>query len=571
MENQGLPKRIIPALEWLLRYQRNDLRGDLSAGLIVAIMLVPQGMAYAMLAGLPPVMGLYASTVPLLMYALFGSCRQLAVGPVAMISLLVFAGLSQLADTGSPKYVHLALLLSLMVGALQLAMGLLRMGFLVNFLSHAVISGFTSAAAMIIWLSQVHHLLGVPASGGHSFLHLLEGLAGHIGKVHFITMGIGLTSVAFLLFFRRKMTNFPAPLVVVAGSTALVYALGLDRLGVKVVGHVPPGLPAFSIPSIGLRELESLLPAALTILLVGFMESISIAKVISAKEKYKVDSDQELKGLGLANLLGSFFSAYPVTGGFSRTAVSYQAGARTGLASMITSVLVLLTLLFFTPLFYYLPNAVLAAIVMVAVMGLVDAEAARRLFRVKKIDGWTLAVTFAATLALGSKLGIFTGVVLSLLVFIFRSAYPHAAELGYLEEEDVFRNIRRFPNKAKVYPEVLILRIDASLYFANMAFVEDWLRKCIIEKPQTKWVIFDLSGVNDVDAVAVDALGEIVDSYSEHGIHFLFAGMKGPLRDLVARAGWEEKYGEAFQYPSLQQALKSIGWISPRKGAKQEF
>jgi SulP family sulfate permease len=570
LENQGLPKRIVPAFEWLLRYQRNDLRGDLSAGLVVAIMLVPQGMAYAMLAGLPPVVGLYASTFPLLAYALFGSSRQLAVGPVAMISLLVFAGLSPLADAGSPQYFHLALLLSLMVGVLQLALGLLRMGFLVNFLSHAVISGFTSAAAIIIWLSQVHHLLGVPASGGHSFLHLLEGLGRHIGQVHFTTMGIGLASVAFLLFFRRKMTRFPAPLVVVAGSTVLVYALGLDRLGVKVVGHVPPGLPAFSIPSIGLRELESLLPAAVTILLVGFMESISIAKLISAKEKYKVDSDQELKGLGLANLVGSFLSACPVTGGFSRTAVNYQAGARTGLAAMITSVLVLLTLLFFTPFFYYLPNAVLAAIVMVAVMGLVDVGEARRLFRVKKIDGWTLAVTFAATLALGSKLGIFTGVVLSLLVFIFRSAYPHAAELGYLEEEDVFRNIRRFP-KAKVYPEVLILRIDASLYFANMAFVDDWLRKCIVEKPETKWVIFDLSGVNDVDAVAVDALGEIVENYSEHGIRFLFAGMKGPVRDLVARAGWEEKYGEAFQYPSLEQALKSIKKIPPGTGSNPEF
>jgi len=528
-------------------------------------MLVPQGMAYAMLAGLPPVVGLYASTFPLLAYALFGSSRQLAVGPVAMISLLVFAGLSPLADAGSPKYVQLALLLALMVGVLQLALGLLRMGFLVNFLSQAVISGFTSAAAIIIWMSQVHHLLGLPASGGHSFFHLLEGIGRHIGQVQFTTMGIGLASVAFLLFFRRKMTGFPAPLVVVAGSTALVYALSLDRLGVKVVGHVPQGLPAFSVPSVGLRELESLFPAAVTILLVGFMESISIAKHIAAKEKYKVDSDQELGGLGLANLVGSFFSAYPVTGGFSRTAVNHQAGARTGLAAMITSVLVLLTLLFFTPFFYYLPNAVLAAIVMVAVMGLVDVGEARRLFRMKKIDGWTLSITFAATLALGGKLGILTGVVLSLLVFIFRSAYPHAAELGYLEEEDVFRNIRRFP-EAKVYPEVLILRIDASLYFANMAFVDDWLRKCIVEKPETKWVVLDLSGVNDVDAVAVDALGEIVENYSEHGIRFLFAGMKGPVRDLVARAEWEEKYGEAFQYPSLQQALKSIRQIPPEGG-----
>lgn len=558
MKNQGLPKRIVPAFGWLLGYQRNDLKGDLSAGLIVAIMLVPQGMAYAMLAGLPPVMGLYASTVPLLVYALFGSCRHLAVGPVAMISLLVFAGLSPLAEPGSKEYISLALLLSFLVGAIKLILGVTRMGFLVNFLSPAVISGFTSAAAIVIGLSQLHHLLGTPSTRGHSFLHLLHGIGGHIGEFHFLTCAIGLSCAAILLVLRQRIPRFPAPLAVVIASAFLVQSLGLDQEGVKVVGHVPQGLPAFSIPSWEVEKLKDLAPVALTIIFVSFIESIAVAKMIAAKEKYRVDSNQEFIGLGLANFIGSFLMSYPVTGGFSRTAVNYQGGARTGLASMIAAILVVLVLLYMTPLFYFLPNAVLAAIVLVAVTGLVDIKDARHLFHLKRIDGWTLVATFVSTLALGSIKGILVGVVLSLLVFIRRSAYPQIVELGYSQKEGVFRNLRRFP-EARVYPGVLLLRIDSSLYFANLEFVRDLLEKRIIERPETRWVIFDFSSVNDMDAPAIDALEEIMARYGERKIRFFFAGMKGPLRDRVAHAGWEEKYGEAFQYPSLQQALKSIG------------
>jgi len=557
LEDQGLPKRIIPALEWLLRYQKNDLRGDLSAGLIVAIMLVPQGMAYAMLAGLPPVMGLYASTVPLLVYALFGSCRHLAVGPVAMISLLVLAGLSPLAEPGSQEYISLALLLAFMVGAIKLILGLSRMGFLVNFLSPAVISGFTSAAAIVIGLSQVHHLLGIPPAGGHSFLHLLQGTGSRMEEVHLLTLIIGLAGVIVLLFFRQRAPHFPAPLAVVIASSLLVQTLGLDQGGVKVVGHVPQGLPAFSVPAWEPEKLKDLLPIALTILFVSFMESIAVAKMIAGKEKYRVDSNQEFIGLGLANFVGSFFMSYPVTGGFSRTAVNYQAGARTGLASLFAAAVVILALLFLTPFFHFLPKAVLAAIVLVAVMGLVDVKEARHLFHLKRMDGWTLVATFASTLALGSIQGILIGVVLSLLLFIRRSAYPQVVELGYLEKEDVFRNLQRFPD-ARVYPGVLLLRVDSSLYFANMEFVRKFIEGKIAERPGTRWVIFDFSSVNDMDAPAIDALEEIMARHEDRKVRFLFSGMKGPLRDLITQAGWQEKYGEAFQYPSLQQALRSI-------------
>ena len=557
MDYQGLAKRIVPGFEWISGYRRNDLRGDLSAGVVVAVMLVPQGMAYALLAGLPPVMGLYASTVPLLVYALFGSCRHLAVGPVAMISLLVFAGLSPLAKPGSEKYVSLALLLALMVGAVKLILGLTRMGFLVNFLSPAVISGFTSAAAVVIAMSQVHHLLGIPSSGGHSFLHLLEGVRDHAGEIHLLTFGIGVGSAAVLLALRKTMPRFPAPLAVVIASSLLVQTFGLEQAGVKVVGPVPQGLPAFAVPSWDAGALKDLAPVALTIIFVSFMESIAVAKMIAAKEKYRVDSNREFIGLGLANFVGSFFMSYPVTGGFSRTAVNYQVGARTGLASMVAAFMVILVLLFLTSLFYFLPKAILAAIVLVAVTSLVDVREARHLFHLKRIDGWTLIVTFAATLILGSIQGILIGVVLSLLIFIRRSAYPRIVELGYSEKEGLFRNRERFP-ETKVYPGVLLLRIDSSLYFANLDFIRDWLQNKVAANPETRRVILDLSSVNDLDAPAIDALEEIMGGYAQQGIRFLFAGMKGPLRDLVAHAGWKEKYGETFQYPSLQQALKSL-------------
>jgi len=551
-------QKIIPALEWLRNYKREDLKGDLTAGLIVAIMLVPQGMAYAMLAGLPPVVGLYASTLPLIIYALFGSSRQLAVGPVAMISLLVFAGVSPLAPPGSEKYVSLVLLLSLMVGVFQFSLGLFRAGFIVNFLSHAVVSGFMSAAAILILLSQLHHLFGIVSPGGQSAMSVLKGVIQGMGGTHLTTLGIGLASMIILVIFKRKMPNFPAPIVVVVASTLVVYFFGLDQSGVKIVGHVPKGLPSFSIPEWSLGSLEVLLPAALTILFIGFMESISIAEWVAAREKYKIDSNRELVGLGLANVTASFFSAYPVTGGFSRTAVNYQAGAKTGLASLITAAIILLTLLFFTSFFYHLPHAVLAAIVAVAVAGLIDVKGARHLLNLRKMDGWTTILTFIATLALGSEKGIMIGVAFSLFVFIWRSSHPHTAELGYLEGDNVFGNIRRFP-EAKTYPEALILRVDASLYFANMAFLEDFLRRRIVEKPDVKWVIMDLSGVNDIDAVGADTLSEIMNNYREQGIQFIFAGMKGPVRDLVSKAGWEEKYGKNIEYLSVQHALKDIG------------
>ncbi|THG88659.1 sulfate:proton symporter, partial [Alkalihalobacillus alcalophilus ATCC 27647 = CGMCC 1.3604] len=351
--------------------------------------------------------------------------------------------------------------------------------------------------------------------------------------------------------------KIPGPLVVVVLSISTIYFLQLQQAGVKIVGEVPKGLPSLSLPVFTLDAVMALLPIALAISFIGFMESIAMAKAIAAKEKYKVVPNKELVGLGLANIGGSFFAGYPVTGGFSRSAVNYQSGAKTPLATIITAILIILTLLFFTGFFYYLPNAVLAAIIMVAVYSLIDVKEAKHLFKIKSVDGWTWVITFIATLTIGIEQGILIGVVFSLLVFIVRSAYPHVAELGYLQEEKVFRNIKRYP-EAKVDPEVMIFRVDASLYFANMTFLEDKLCERVGEKPETKWIILDFSGVNSIDAVAIHSLEEIMESCRKGDIAFLFAGIKGPVMDLLKKANWDKKYGGNLRHLSVEHALKAI-------------
>jgi SulP family sulfate permease len=549
--------------DWTRGYGRGQLAGDLVAGLIVGIMLVPQAMAYAMLAGLPPVVGLYASVFPLVAYALLGSSRHLAVGPVAMVSLIVVARCSAVAKPGTPEYVQAAMLLALLVGLLQVAGGLARLGFLVNFLSHAVISGFTSAAAILIAASQLKHLLGISLPAGESFPALIRGLLGSLPSTHGATLLLGLASVAALATMKRLVPRFPGAMVIAVLGTLVVYLLRLDRQGIQTVGSVPSGLRMPAVPAVSLGAVRILLPAAVTIIFVSFIESFSIAKLIGTRERYKINANRELGALGLANLTSSLFGGYPVTGGFSRTAVNYEAGAKTPLASLVTAAVVLVTLLLLTPLFRYLPKAVLAAIVIVAVAGLVDVKTARRLFAVKVPDGLVLVLTFGTTLFVGVEAGVLGGVAFSLLQFVWRSAHPHAAELGYLPQEDVFRNINRYPD-ATTWPQALILRIDASLYFANMAFLEGHLRERLHEKPGAKWIILDFAGVNDMDAVAIETLERLMAEYGQHGVRLAIAGAKGPVRDLMARAGWTPEQGKRIGYLSIQHALRDIGLMASR-------
>ena len=550
-------KQYFPFLDWIKNYKKADFSGDLSAGLTVGVMLIPQGMAYSMLAGLPPIYGLYASTIPLIIYALFGTSRQLAVGPVAMVALLISSGVGALAELGSAEFIALAITLALMVGVIQFAMGAFKLGFLVNFLSHPVIAGFTSAAALIIGFSQLKHLLGIDIPRGKVHETIINVFQNY-EAINFPTLMIGAGAIILLLIIKKVGKKIPGPLVVVIFGIAAVYFLGLFEQGVKIVKEVPDGLPAFGLPSFDLENMQALLPIALTISFVGFMESIAVAKAIQNKHKnYEVSSNQELIGLGLANIFGSFFKAFPVTGGFSRTAVNDQAGAKTGLASIISAVLIILTLLFLTDYFYYLPKAVLAAIIMVAVFGLIDTQEAKHLWKTDKKDFALFMVTAIGTLSLGIEEGILIGVVLSMAMVIYRVSYPHIAELGRIPETNIFRNVNRFDN-LEVQDDVLITRFDAQLYFANLGYFKDYLYQKLEERPNIKHFILDAGSINSIDSSALHMLKDLIVDLDQNGISFYIVELKGPIRDILVKNNIMIEDGQAHFFISTDDALAHI-------------
>ncbi len=549
--------RLFPFLTWLPTYKRGDLPGDLIAGLTTAVMLIPQAMAYAMLAGLPPIVGLYASTLPLIVYALFGTSRQLAVGPVAMVSLLVASGVGALAPQGSPEYIGLAVLLALMVGTLQVAMGVFRVGFLVNFLAHPVVAGFSSAAALIIGLSQLKHLLGIDLARSSHVHETVLAAVDRIGEVHVPTLVLGLAAIAVLLGLKRISPKIPGALVVVVAGALAVLGLGLDSQGVKIVGAVPAGLPPIGLPRLDWDNVQALLPTALAIGFVGFMESISVARAFARRGRYEVAANQELVGLGLASVAAGVVSGYPVTGGFSRTAVNAEAGAKTGLASVVSAVIVVATLLFLTPLFYYLPKAVLAAIIMVAVFGLVDIREVKHLAHVHRGDLGLLVLTFVATLALGIEEGIVVGIVASLLAFVVRTTQPHTAILGRLPGTFVYRNVERFPEAVQV-PGVVIVRVDASFYFGNVTFLKQMLQRTIAQaNGPVCAVIIDATSINRLDSSADTALQELHEAFAERGIRLLLSGVKGPVRDMMARSGLAARLAADGKHLTVQSAVEA--------------
>lgn len=549
-------KNYLPILDWTKNYSNKHLKGDISAGLTVGVMLIPQGMAYAMIAGLPPIYGLYASTIPLIIYAIFGTSRQLAVGPVAMVSLLTAAGIGAIAEGGTETYLALAILLAFLVGGIQFLLGAFRLGFLVNFLSHPVISGFTSAAALIIGLSQLKHLLGIDLARSHHVHEIIIQAAENIGSIHWITLGIGLGGIVLILIAKRINKSIPGPLLAVVFGILLVFGFGLTSTGVKIVGSVPDGLPSFAFPDLNFNNIELLLPTALAISLVSFMESIAVAKAIQAKHKdYKVSPNQELIGLGLANLGGSLFQSYPVTGGFSRTAVNDQAGAKTGLAAIISAVLIILTLLFLTPLFYYLPKAILASVIMVAVFGLIDYKEALHLWKSNRSDFWILMVTFIATLALGIEQGIGIGVILSLAMIIYRTSKPHIAELGNVPGTIFYRNKNRFDN-VSIQNDILIVRIDAQMYFANSNYIRESIEALLQNRGKgIKAVIINSDSINNLDSSAIHTLDDMITDFKNQGIQVMFTGVKGPVRDAMVKADMIDKVGKENFFMSVQSAV----------------
>ena len=550
-------KKFFPILQWLPGYQKQWLSGDLSAGLTVGIMLIPQGMAYAMIAGLPPVFGLYAALVPQVIYALMGTSRQLAVGPVAMDSLLVASGLGALALSGIEEYIAMAIFLALFMGVLQLAFGLLRMGFLVNFLSRPVISGFTSAAAIIIGLSQLKHLLGTDIEGSNQIHILLANAASTIGDTNLITLGIGIGAIVLIKVLKKASPKVPAALVAVVLGALAVYFLGLYNSGVRIVGDVPGGLPSLTLPSFEPERISQLFPIALTLALIAFMEAISVAKAVEEKRgENQVDANQELVALGASNIVGSLFQSYPTTGGFSRTAVNDQAGANSGLSALVSAAVVGLTLLFLTPAFYYLPNAVLASIIMVAVFGLIDLEYPRQLWKNRRDEFVLLVVTFLLTLGLGIKEGILLGVLLSLLLLVYRISKPHIAILGKIRGTNYFRNVSRFTEEAEDSDSFLILRFDGQLFFGNKDYFREQLQKQVGKKGDSlKNIILNAEAINYIDSSAVFVLRALIREYRQRGIRFAVAGAIGPTRDIIFSSGLIEDIGAENLFADTYQAF----------------
>ncbi len=549
----------LPILDWLPNYRKKDLSGDISAGLTVGVVLIPQGMAYAMLAGLEPIHGLYAVTIPLVLYAIFGSSRQLAVGPAAMVSLLTAAGIGALNPSGPEQYLLFAITIAFMIGVLQFGMGILKLGFVVNFLSRPVISGFSSAVAIIIGLSQVKHLFGIDLPRSQHIQEMIVAIVQNIGDAHILTFGIGLAGIIIIKYGKVIHKLFPAQLVAVVLGILLVSYFDLTRMGVAIVGEVPSGLPSFTSPSFDLSTWSTLFPIAITISLVGFAESFAVAKKAHAKHKdYKLDPNQELIGLGMANLGASFFKGYPVTGGFSRTAVNDQAGAKTGLASIFSAGLIVLTLLFLTSLFYNLPSAILAAIILVAVSGLIDVKEPILLWKKDKTDFIMLIATFLITLTFGIVAGIISGMVLSLIAVIYRASKPHMAKLGKIPGTDIYRNVERFPN-LEMREDLLIARIDGPIYFANVDFIKTKLDKWIVEqKPKLKIIVLNMESVTNLDSTGAHAVKDWIKEWRNQNIDICLTGTKGPVRDVLKR--WEiiQLLGEEKCYIHIEEAISVI-------------
>ncbi|MDT8860815.1 sulfate permease [Alkalihalobacillus sp. MEB130] len=539
-------------------YNQQLFTRDLLAGITLFVMLIPQGMAYAMLAGLPPVMGLYAATIPLFIYALFASSKHLSIGPVAITSLLVFSGVSILAEPGSEEFISFALLLAVMVGAIQLLLGVSKLGFIVKFIPHSVMNGYTSAAAIVIGLSQIKHVLGINL-GNHLQVHyIFIGVIEKVMEINLTTVLIGITSIILLIVLKKMAPRVPGALLVVVLSILFVFLFNLEKNGVQIVGNVPQGFPQLVVPTFTVETVQLLIPMALTIALLGFMESLAIGKAIAKKEKYKINPNKELKALGLSNMIGACFQSFPVNGSFSRTAVNHQSGGATQMTSVITGVFIIITLLFFTSFFYYLPNAVLASIILVAVYKLIDIKEMKHLFEVKPFEGWVWVITFIVTLFVGIQWGIIIGAIFTLVLLLNRSSKPSIVEMGYVKREKTFRNIKRYKD-AVTSEDAVILRIDSNLHFANISYVEEKVKEVLKDKKGTKWLILDMSGVNDVDTISVDMLEEMIDFYQGKGITTLFASMKGSIRDTVTKVNWDQKYKGQKNHLPLEQLLKVKG------------
>lgn len=572
-------RRALPILDWGPAYGRNDLSGDLVAALIVTVMLIPQSLAYALLAGVPPEVGLYASILPLAAYAVFGSSRTLSVGPVAIVSLMTAAAIARLGLSDPVEVVAAAAALALLSGAILLAMGVLRLGFIANFLSHPVISGFITASGMLIAASQLKHLLGIPLEG-HTLTEIVQGLWDRASATNLPTLAIGGSATAFLLWVRGGLAPLlrrlrlpegmvkplakTGPVLAIVVTTWATWQFDLGAVGVALVGTVPSGLPSLSVPQFDAAVWQALIGSAALISLIGFVESVSVAQTLAAKRRQRIDPDQELIGLGASNVASAVSGGIPVTGGFSRSVVNFDAGAQTPAAGILTAVGIALAALYLTPFLMFLPKATLAATIIVAVLTLVDLHVLPRAWRYSRADFAAVLATMVLTLLVGVEVGIAIGVALSLILFIHKTSRPHIAEVGLVPGSQHFRNILR--HTVQTDPAILILRIDQSLYFANARMMEDHLFARVTGDTGLRHVVLMFSAVNEVDLSAVETLETINLRLMDMGVTLHLSEVKGPVMDRLKRSHFLDALsGRVFL--SQFDAFQTLQALEAEKGA----
>lgn len=552
--------RHLPCLVWGRTYTRSAFTNDAVAAVIVTIMLIPQSLAYALLAGLPAEMGLYASILPLIAYAIFGTSRALSVGPVAIVSLMTAAAIGNLGLTEQSQVISAAITLAFLSGLILFAMGVFRLGFLANFLSHPVISGFITASGIIIAISQLKHILGVSASG-HNLYELVLSLSSKIGQANIVTLTIGATTVLFLFWVRQNLKPLliarswhpgtadivakAGPVGAIVATTLTVWLFNLNAIGVAIVGEVPRGLPPLSHPSFNVEMWMALAGSAFLISVIGFVESVSVAQTLAAKKRQRIVPDQELIGLGASNIASSLTGAYPVTGGFSRSVVNFDAGAETPAAGALTAIGIAIAALALTPLLYFLPIATLAATIIVAVLSLVDFSVLRRTWSYSKADFTAVATTILVTLSFGVEYGVSAGVAMSIALYLYKTSRPHIAEVGLVPGTEHFRNINR--HRVITSPDVLTIRVDESLYFANARFLEDFLYDRAAADPELKHVILMCSAVNEIDSSALESLEAIIQRLGSSGVILHLSEVKGPVMDRLKRTHFlDDLTGEVF-------------------------
>jgi len=564
--------KLFPFLNWI--HELKDpkiLRADLLAGLTVALVLIPQSMAYATLAGLPEVYGLYIAFVPVFIAALWGSSRQLGTGPVAVVSTMTATVLTpvviQMMEPGYTDeqfmqlFIPTAMFLTLLVGLFQFALGLFRLGAIVNFLSHPVIVGFTNAAAIFIALTQVSKIFGVdmPGDADDHFLSVrIWGVIQNFDLTHEVTLLMGLSTFAILIAMKRYFPRYPGVLVAVVTTTFVSYLIGFDEMGGHVVGDIPKGLPAFTMPAFSYEAFRSLMLGAMIISMVGFMEAISIAKAMAAKTKDRVNPNQELIGQGLANITGSFFQSYPASGSFSRSAVNLNAGAKTGFSSVVTAVLVLVTLLFLTPLLHHLPKTTLAAVVIMAVFGLINFKAFVQIWRTNKHDGFAAIITFIATIVFAPKLdhGVIIGAVLAIVLYLYRTMKPRVALLGRYKD-GTLRDISVHKD-LPIDNNIIAVRFDGSLYFANVSYFEDAMLKAVADHPNAKYLLVVGDAINQLDASGEEVLRHLVERLADNNVTVMFSGLKRQILEVLRATGLNNIIGEQHIFPDEDMAFDAM-------------